>query len=230
MHDATILEYCWLHRAKNIRTTVEKYPQYDKKGAVINHQSQLTLFPPSGSLELLPADVLGPVSRTRKDNQYVVVIADRYSILAGVIYTIRTSTSYVATMLFDNWITIYGILSSLLTDNGPQLVAKLFDKLCYDLNKKHLATTKYYPQPNNQVKQYNEILVAGLCQYISDHQKHRQQYVRPRTNAFNTQVNSSTETTFLSLFLSRPTAGCKFKKIKYAEKTNSNRKVYNSAN
>lgn len=65
----------------------------------------------------------------------------------------------------------------LLTDNGPQFLAKLFETLCLDLKVKHVTTAAYHPQTSAQVERYNKALVARLLHYIADHQNDWDEYV-----------------------------------------------------
>lgn len=63
--------------------------------------------------------------------------------------TSRTSASYVVTIIFDNLMMPYGILSHLLTKDRPQFLAKQPEKLYLGLNIKHLTTTSY-PSSDNR--------------------------------------------------------------------------------
>lgn len=93
------------------------------KTAVVRQQRHLPLFPLIVPLELIAVGILGPLSQTEGEKQYVFIITDRNSKLTRAILTTKTSTSYVPTIIFDDWIIPYNIPSFLLIDNGPQFVA-----------------------------------------------------------------------------------------------------------
>lgn len=97
------------------------------------HQRHLTLFLSSAPHEFIAVDLLEPLACIGKENPYVMIITERYSNLTRAIRTTKTSTAYVAPIIFDNWPIQYGISNYLLTENGPLFFAKLFKKLCLRL-------------------------------------------------------------------------------------------------
>jgi transposase InsO family protein len=68
----------------------------------------------------------------------------------------------VARAFVDQWVYVYGPPVSLLTDNGPQFTAKLFQAACAELGIYKLFTTRYHPQNNGQVERYNRTILAAL--------------------------------------------------------------------
>lgn len=70
----------------------------------MKHQRHLTLIPSTGALELIVVDLLGTYPWTKNGNQLVVIVTDRYSKLTRALTTTKTSASYVATVMFDDWI------------------------------------------------------------------------------------------------------------------------------
>lgn len=73
--------------------------------------------------------------------------------------------------MFDNWIIPHCIPSFLLNDNGPKIVAELFENLSLDLNVKQSATNAYHPQTNGEVERYYETLAARFCHYMAEHRE-----------------------------------------------------------
>lgn len=102
MYDAMRLEYYWTHMANDVHPTVDDYRKCAKAGSHYKHKRHLTIFPPSGPLEFITIDILGPLPRMKKGNQYVVVIIDCYSELTRAIHTPKTSDTNVSTIIFDN--------------------------------------------------------------------------------------------------------------------------------
>lgn len=74
----------------------------------MNRPLCLILLPPTGPLEIIAVDILGPPLRRISGNRYVVINTDRYSVLAWAVSTSDTSTSYVATIVFDDSIIVQG--------------------------------------------------------------------------------------------------------------------------
>lgn len=57
-------------------------------------------------------------------------MTDRYSNLTREIPMDKKTASIVASSLHDYWIMPYGIQNFVLSDNGPQCVAKSFESVC----------------------------------------------------------------------------------------------------
>ena len=91
-------------------------------------------------------DLLGPLPKTVQGNQHVLVITDRFAKLACSIPLRTTTASVVANAFLDSWVYVYGAPRYVLTDNGPQFAAKLFDAVWALLGVQHYLTTSYHPQ------------------------------------------------------------------------------------
>lgn len=62
----------------------------------------------------------------------------------------------------------YGILNSILTDNGPQFTPKFFEIVCTMLRAKHLTTTTYHLQTNGQNERYSRTPAMGLRHLLAN--------------------------------------------------------------
>lgn len=137
-----------------------------KRGSLVKHQHHSTSVPPTGLLEFMAVDTLSPLPQTKKSNQLFVIIMHRCSELTREISTTKTLASYVVTILYDDWIIPYGIPSFLLTDDGAQFVAELFEIMYLEVKVKPLTMVAYHLQKNGKVKRYSKILSAQLCHYM----------------------------------------------------------------
>lgn len=73
---------------------------------------------------------------------------------------------------------------------------------CADLEVKHQTTTAYRPQSIGQADRLNGTVVALLRHYIEDDQQDEDLFVQPRTYAYSTQVQESTNTSSFEFLLS----------------------------
>ena len=177
------------------------------RGTRYKVQKHMKLFPTTGPLAFLAMDLLGPLPRTHQGNEYVFVITDRFTKLCRSVHLRNTKAVTVATVFLDLWVYGYGAPSYVLTDNGPQFAAKLFEAVCIMICIKHVITTAYHPQTNGQVERFDKTLAAKIRHYVAEHQKDWDEFVQPLTYAYDMQVHRSTGTTPFELVLSRHPSG-----------------------
>lgn len=67
----------------------------------------LQLFPSTDPLEFDATDILGPLSKTAQENQYVFIIMERYSKLTRAILAALITTNNGANIIFDPWVIPY---------------------------------------------------------------------------------------------------------------------------
>jgi Integrase core domain len=149
-------------------------------------------------------DILGPLPRTKHVNRFLLVIADRFSKVTKTV-PLRTLTALsVARVFCDHLAYVYGPPVSLLTDNGLQYTAKIFQAVCAELGIHKVFTTAFHPQTNSQVEPYNLNILASLRGYVATHQDDWDDYTSAVTFAYNCRVHASLGMPPFVLALARP--------------------------
>lgn len=164
-------DYYWSNIASNVYRTVRNCHSCVKTGTRHKNKRHLQLFLATRLLETVATNILDLLPKTTKDNQHVVIITERYSKLTGLVPTARITTTVVACIFFDPWVTPYGIPSYLLTYNGTQVVDKFFGSLCTNLGTKHMTTTAYHPQTSASVDRYDKTIVDRLRHFVVSPQR-----------------------------------------------------------
>lgn len=95
----------------------------------------------------------------------------------------------------------FSISEKLSTDNGPQLLSKLFVTICSTLRVNKTTTTGYHTESNCQAEPYNSTFVLRLRQCFSDQQMDWDAYLLPLLNAYNVRVHRTIEVFSFSLTL-----------------------------
>lgn len=103
---------------------------------------------------------------------------DCYSKLTWAILVPKTTGSHETVLVFENWITLYNIPNTVITENGLQIVSKLFAALGASIEAKLNTTTEYHLQANGQQQRFNRTLVARLRHYSGKHQTDWDNYVQ----------------------------------------------------
>jgi len=176
----------------------------EARGTRYKTQKPMKLFPASKPLDFIAMDLLGPLPATESGKAFILVITDRFSKLAQVTPLASTTAPVVADAFVSHWVIPYGLPTYLLTDNGPQFVAKFFEAVCVTLSLNHVTTTAYHPQTNGQTERYNHTLATRLHIFTNENHKKWDRLIEPLTYAYNCQVHRTTNETPFSLVLTRP--------------------------
>jgi transposase InsO family protein len=110
----------------------------------------------------------------------------------------------VARAFCDQWAYVFEPPVSILTDNGTQFTAKVFQAVCAELGIHKVFTTAYHPQTNCQVERYNRTILASLRGYVAARQDDWDDYTSAVTFAYNCRVHDSLGMPPFELALTRP--------------------------
>jgi hypothetical protein len=92
--------FYWSTMVPDIYHYVKKCYQCTKENSdLVKRHKALKLFPADGPLEFIAIDILGPLTKTKAGNQYLLVISDRFSKLVRTI-PLRTITTYTVAVAF----------------------------------------------------------------------------------------------------------------------------------
>ena len=68
----------------------------------------------------------------------------------------------VKKFVWKNIVTRFGVLNTLISDNGTQFDSRAFRDFCRDLGITNRYSTPMYPQSNGQVEAVNKTILSGL--------------------------------------------------------------------
>jgi len=116
--------YYWPSLATDVFGLVAACPTC-AKNSLMGTQSTapMRLFPATELLAALAIDLLGPLPRTPKGYEYILVICARFTKATRAVPLKDISALDVPRAFLDSWIASYGIPDVVQSDNGPQLAA-----------------------------------------------------------------------------------------------------------
>lgn len=117
----------------------------------------------------LYVDLLGPYPRSKAGNTFIFIVLDQYSKFVLLKPLRNATTAEIVQYLEREIFHLFGVPETILSDNGKQFVAKLFNDLCKTYGIRQLFTAVYSPQANAS-ERVNRSILAAIRAYIgTDH-------------------------------------------------------------
>lgn len=107
--------------------------------------------------ERVGMDLIGPLPRTTKGYQYVLVTVDYCTRFPEAFLLRSPTTAAIADHLLEYFSRV-GYPKEILTDQGTPFVSKLMKQVCKLLDIRHIKTSVYHPQTDGLVERYNGTL------------------------------------------------------------------------
>lgn len=139
------------------------------RGTRALHDEVLKLFHAAAPLALVAMIILGPFPKSTNEHRLISLITDRFSKITRAIPMRSTTATDVAMAFLVHWIYPYGPPICLLTDDGPQFVAKFVKHVGSALGLKQLLTTANHLQTNGQAEPFIKTLASRLSHYVAEY-------------------------------------------------------------
>jgi hypothetical protein len=147
--------------------------------------------PPTGILDLMGMDFIGPVPQSSNGNKYILVCTDYLSRYAITQATANCTAETAAKFLVEKIILQYGVPKQLLTDRGTHFMSNVFEAISSRCGVNHITATTYHPQCNGLTERFNATLVDAIGTYVNQQQSDWDQYLPYVTFAYNTSKQST---------------------------------------
>lgn len=158
----------------------------------------IVLRPPMGRpmmserpFQKLFLDILGPYPRSKNGNIGLLIIVDHLSKFM-FLHPLKKFTSKNICDYLRNYIfSIFGVPESVLTDNGSQFKAGLFESFLTKFGVKHICTAIYSPQANSS-ERVNRSVIASIRAYIGKDHTNWDCYLPEICSSLRSTVHRST--------------------------------------
>jgi hypothetical protein len=163
--------YYWPRMVSDVDKVVAKCEQCLKERLALRRpHGNLPSLPAQEPLDYVAIDILGPLPKTKKGNQYLLFIADRFSKLDRTVPLTRITASVVAWDFMEQWVYLYGPPRHPLSDNGHHFTSGFFKTCRKAMGVQHIFTSAYHPQANGQVERFNRTILARLRALVGEEQ------------------------------------------------------------
>jgi Reverse transcriptase (RNA-dependent DNA polymerase)./Integrase core domain. len=124
----------------------------------------------SRPFELICADLVGPLPKSKAGHQHILVVADCFSKFP-LIFPLRTAThSKIVKLIEEQVFLVFGCPRAIIVDNGVQFRSKEFVKLMKTYNVTIKYTALYHPQAN-PCERINKVLKTMLRSLVSENHR-----------------------------------------------------------
>lgn len=141
--------------------------------------------------QIISVDYIGPLPRSRRGNQHLLVVSDYFSkwVLIQPVRSIGSST--LCAILKDQWFHRNSVPEVIITDNGSCFLSKEFKELIDRYKITHWLNSRYHSQAN-PVERVNRTINAAIRTYVKEDQRLWDTKVPEIEMVLNSSVHSST--------------------------------------
>ena len=107
-------------------------------------------------------DIVGPLPPAPTQKKLLLVATDYFSKWIEVDAFASIKDKDVTRFIWKNIVCQFGILRSIVFDNGPQFDSRVYRDFCQELKIKNLCFTPRYPHSNGQAEASNKTLLTAL--------------------------------------------------------------------
>lgn len=134
-----------------------------QKSKIVRHTvSNLGTFDSCDRFEQVHVDIVGPLPISQEGYRYLVTMIDRATGWPEAIPVFDITASTVAKVIYECWISRFGVPVKLSSDQGAQFESDLFSKLMKFLGIDKLRTTPFHPQSNGIIERWHRTLKSAL--------------------------------------------------------------------
>ncbi|XP_029442988.1 uncharacterized protein LOC115083327 [Rhinatrema bivittatum] len=112
-------------------------------------------------MDRIAVDMIGPLEKTKRGHQYILVVLDYATRYPWAIPLRSTRASVVAPALVSIFCE-FGFPREVLTDRGTNFMSRELAALWNQFGIKHTRTAAYHPQTDGLVERYNQTLKAMM--------------------------------------------------------------------
>ncbi|CAF2621992.1 unnamed protein product [Rotaria sp. Silwood2] len=189
--------YWWPDMKTSIRNYIQSCLKCQKFNIARNKLPGLLhpIEPPSGPFQLIGIDYSGPFPITSQGNKYVLAITDYFTKWVIAIPLSEQTAKTTAEALYEHYITIYGIPSRILSDQGSHFNNQLIAAFTAILGCHHIKSTTYHPQTNGAIERFNSTFERQLAKLTNNCISDWDEHLKSIVFAYNTGQHVTTKFT-----------------------------------
>ena len=104
--------------------------------------------------ERVQIDIVGHLVESYRMNKYLIVMTNCFIKWANA-YPVRRATAIEVANALQDWVSQFGVMKIIHSDQGTQFEATVVQQLCLKLGIVKTRTTSYHPKGDGQVERLN---------------------------------------------------------------------------
>jgi RNase H-like domain found in reverse transcriptase/Reverse transcriptase (RNA-dependent DNA polymerase)/Integrase zinc binding domain/Integrase core domain len=141
-------------------------------------------------------DFIGPLPRTGRNKNYILVMVDKFTKRAWYVATKQTvSGREVADLFFDTIVRHQGLPQTIISDRDPRFTGSFWRALWERCGTKLAMSTAYHPQSDGQTERQNRTLEETLRSYVNERGSDWDLHLAAAEIAYNSSVHAVTKQT-----------------------------------
>lgn len=146
---------------------------------------------PGKAFDTVIIDTIGPLPLSESENRYAVTImCDLTKYLITI--PIKTKDAYtVAKAIVKSCILVYGLVKTVLTDQGTEYKNQVWNEVCKILEIEHKTSTAYHYQTLGTVERNHRVFNEYLRSYLNEFRQDWDEYLTYFTYCHNTTPDSA---------------------------------------
>ena len=192
----------WINMTNDIRQHIRTCIECQKRKNGDRIVPPMGDFPPiSRPLDRVGMDLV-ELPQSDSGHRYVLTIVDHLTRYLAT-YPLRSKHSEEVIRAVLKYVSTYGVIRSVVSDQGSEFISTLFRTICQHLEIKFNTTTAYNPAGNGQTERYNRTLKGVLSHLASHDRSSWNDSLMWATFAINTSYQDSIEDVPFFLFHGR---------------------------
>ena len=123
---------------------------------------KLAQVPVAGPLERIAVDIMGPVPQTDNGNLYILVFGDYFSKWTEAFPLKDHTAQTVADVLVEQFVSRFGLMRSLHSDQGLEFKSDLISEMCKLLQVRKTCMVPYNPKYDGMIKRAKKTVIPML--------------------------------------------------------------------
>src|SRR5579883_2579361 len=195
-------KYFWYNMQRTIKEYIRNCEVCQREGRRRRNEAlrPIQVTQPFGKVGI---DIVGPLPKTAKNNQYIVTAMDYLTKWPEARAIPDATAKSVASFLYEDIICRHGCPQELVSDNGSAFISQVIEAILEQHQIKHRLISPYHPQSNGLVERFNRTLCTALAKYVQVLEEDWDKFIPSILFAYRTTRHNTTKFEPFSLVYGR---------------------------